>query len=239
MTDPAYPASLLKLEPTSRWLSWDFASISPRTILKCKQDQIHRVFKCHHKFVIRIGHCDWLIILDLSNKEGMTSRGAHYVTVPGSFSQWRCALTRNHNFLHHSFGYTHCVNGVNRFVSAQTDNPFNPTFIAAETTFWVVILVLNASIDKTRKKALVSMLLHEICSWRAVPSYRCVVSYITNENLSFGWLLWRKSSCFCSSRLKILISDNSLLMKRSSTVRPKEPVPPVINRILLSYIVLS
>ncbi len=38
------------------------------------------------------------------------------------------------------------------------------------------------------------------------------------------------SSCFFSSRLKILISRISVSRKRLRTALPKEPVPPVINK---------
>src|ERR1017187_7353566 len=39
------------------------------------------------------------------------------------------------------------------------------------------------------------------------------------------------SSCFFSSRLKIRISANPVLLAMSTTALPKVPVPPVINRV--------
>src|SRR4030095_12901863 len=42
----------------------------------------------------------------------------------------------------------------------------------------------------------------------------------------------RMSSCFFSSRLNTRISAKSEWMKRWSTALPKEPVPPVIIRVL-------
>lgn len=41
------------------------------------------------------------------------------------------------------------------------------------------------------------------------------------------------SSCFFSSRLKILISDMLVCRKCFRTVCPKEPVPPVISSVEL------
>ena len=78
-----------------------------------------------------IGSSFWICLI----KSGMTEP-REPITLPYrvTFSRVPGVRLRNHNFLHHGFGYAHCVSRVNRFVSAQTDN-FQPHLIAAETTF--------------------------------------------------------------------------------------------------------
>ena len=53
-----------------------------------------------------------------------------------------------------------------------------------------------------------------------------------NQYLIFSFLyLWRMSSCFFSSLLKILISFMPVFKKRSSAALPNDPVPPVMSRV--------
>ena len=97
---------------------------------------------------------------------------------------------------------------------------------------YLIYLFWQLELERIHKMVLVLMQQHKIYNQRHVLHLnQFLISDISNIKLNFIMINFLKSSCFFSSLLNTLISEDlNSLIALWRNVSPKEPVPPVINR---------
>ena len=114
----------LRLDGTSRSLFNE--QITVFTVLKGKQNQIHRLFQRHNEAGhIGLGHSNGVASLDLIDpqRDNRTAR-THNIAITGAADLGVARHTGfcNGNLLLHGLGHTHCIDGICSLVGRQADD---------------------------------------------------------------------------------------------------------------------